>query len=209
MDLKLKQLIDIKLEKTKKALENNQFEVYIVEKDEVNHLIDTLIVDKSSCTVGGSVTLSELSILDTLKNKDIVYYDRYDSSIDAKEVFRKAFECDYYITSSNAITEDGQLYNIDGNGNRVAAMIYGPSNVIVVAGYNKVVKDMEAAEKRLQEIAAPANCLRLNRETPCVVTGSCMDCKSPKRICSSFVRIARSHEKNRIKVILVKEHLGY
>ena len=111
--------------------------------------------------------------------------------------------------SSNAITENGELYNVDGNGNRVAALVWGPKSVIVVAGYNKIVKDIDEAKTRVREIAAPSNAARLGCDTPCTKTGHCMDCSSSKRICATTVITGRQRVENRIKVILVGEELGY
>ena len=111
--------------------------------------------------------------------------------------------------SSNAITEKGELYNVDGNGNRVAALIWGPKNVIIVAGYNKIVKDIDESRARIEEIAAPANATRLGCDTPCTKTGHCMNCASPKRICATTVITGWQRVQNRIKVILVGEELGY
>ena len=114
-----------------------------------------------------------------------------------------------YITSTNAVTENGELYNVDGRANRVAAMLYGPLSVVVIAGYNKIVRDLEEAEMRVKETAAPMNCVRLKRGTPCTVTGKCMDCNSEGRICADKVVMTRQMAKGRVKVILVAEELGY
>ena len=130
-----------------------------------------------------------------------------------------AFCADAYLTSSNAITEQGELFNVDGNCNRVAAMLFGPKSVIVVAGYNKIVANLEEAVLRLKKVAAPANCIRLNRDTYCAHAGECKGvcgsmtegCSSPDRICAGYTVIAKQQPKyaGRIKVILVGEELGY
>ena len=124
-------------------------------------------------------------------------------------MFRKSFYADVYLTSTNALTLDGKLLNVDGNGNRVAAMIYGPKKVVVLTGINKLVKDEAAAIERIQMIAAPANCVRLNKDTPCTKVGNCVDCLNPKRICASHVKIDRSQTKDRIHVILMMKEAGY
>ena len=121
---------------------------------------------------------------------------------------RKAFSADTFIASTNAVTLQGELVNIDGHGNRVSAMIFGPKQVIIVAGYNKIVEDEEAAKKCIREIAAPANSVRLHKQTPCSKTGSCQDCYSKDRICSSYVKINYDKE-DRIRVILIAEAYGY
>ncbi len=124
-------------------------------------------------------------------------------------MYRESFYADTFLCSTNALTEAGELYNIDGNGSRVAPMIYGPKQVIIVAGINKIVKNLEEAEKRVRNYAAPLDAKRLNKKTPCVSLGYCVDCKSEERICNSFVVIKRQFTKDRIKVILVGKFLGY
>lgn len=112
-------------------------------------------------------------------------------------------------SSANAITENGELYNVDGNSNRVAALVYGPDSVIVVAGYNKIVPDIDAAVQRVKKVAAPINAVRLHCETPCAKVGECMNCHSEGRICCNYVVSAQQRHKNRIKVVLVGEELGF
>ena len=121
----------------------------------------------------------------------------------------RPFFADCYLTSCNAVTEQGELYNVDGNANRVAAMTYGPKSVICVVGYNKIVPNLEAAVARVEQVAAPANAVRLHRKTPCTVTGRCEDCHSPDRICCTTVIHRQQRVPGRIKVILVGEELGY
>jgi hypothetical protein len=120
----------------------------------------------------------------------------------------KALNCGSFIMSSNAITEDGQLFNIDGKGNRVAALIYGPENVIIIAGMNKVVQDMDAAYKRVRGYAAPANAQRFDLDTPCKKIGECADCLSASTICAQFVQTRICKPAGRIKVVLIGEELG-
>ena len=124
-------------------------------------------------------------------------------------MFREAFFCDTYLTGTNAVTEEGELYNVDGNGNRVSAMIFGPKSVIVVAGYNKIVPNLEAARKRVREVSAPANAVRLDTKTPCKIIGTCRDCHSDERMCCSYVTLGQQRIKGRIKVIIVGESLGF
>ena len=158
-----------------------------------------------------------------LSNGDYTLYNRNREGITPEEIsdiYRKAFSCDAYITSSNAITEKGELYNVDGNSNRVAAMLFGPRKVIVVAGYNQIVKDIDEAIERVKNVAAPVNCMRLGIDNYCSKTGSCISCsekdadmpsgcKSDSRICCNYTVMAQQRNKDRVKVILVAEQLGY
>lgn len=213
MDNHTNSLEQIQLERVKKALEKNNMEAYIVaNKEEVTTLIRQLIPNHSSVSVGGSQTLFEMGIIDLLRTMDIEYQDRYVQGLSREEmtqIYRQAFLCDYYISSSNAITLNGELYNVDGTSNRVAALSFGPSNVILVVGKNKIVKDLEAAKTRVEMIAAPANCIRLNKDNPCVQIGQCANCTSDTRICCTYVIHKKQNIKNRIKVILVNEDYGY
>lgn len=213
MDINVKTLMDLKIERTKNALLYNNMETIVVEnKKELQNVIEQMILPKSKVSVGGSQTLFEAGIIDLLRQMDIQFNDRYDPNIKPEEMndlHRLAFSADYLIMSSNAVTEDGLLYNVDGNGNRLAALIFGPKNVIVVVGYNKIVKDIDEAVQRVKSIAAPANALRLNKDTPCTNFGECRNCRSRDRICSHFVTTGYQSHKGRIKVIIVKEKLGY
>ncbi len=210
MDTNLKQILKTQAEIAKKHLEDRQFECTIVEDEkEALELIKTMVKPGCSVSVGGSVTLFETGVIDWLENnKEIEYLDRYHAE-DPHEVFRKAFSADVYLTSTNALTMDGKLFNVDGNGNRVAAMIYGPKKVVVLTGINKLVKDEEAAIERVNTIAAPANCVRLNKDTPCTKVGRCVDCLSPSRICAAHVTLDRSQTKGRIHVIVMMKESGY
>ena len=213
MDKNKYEVIKIKMLRTAEALKKNNFYCKCAEnREEALEIVKSLINEGDSVSVGGSVTLSELGILEMLKDGPYNYLDRYEKGLSRaqmEEIYVKSLMTDVYLTSSNAITEDGELYNIDGNSNRVAAMLYGPKSVIVVAGYNKIVKDLDAAKIRLKEIAAPANAIRLNMGTPCTITGKCCDCSSENRICANTIIMARQRKKDRIKVILVAEELGY
>ncbi|MEG0165794.1 lactate utilization protein [Anaerorhabdus sp.] len=194
----------------KAKLELHQFKVSVVEnKEECIELLKECISPAETVAVGGSMTLFEAGIIDYLEHKtDIHYLDRYHTE-DAVEIYHQSLLSDVYITSSNAVTLDGKLYNVDGTGNRVAALTYGPDRVLVVVGWNKLVKDIDSAIERVEQIAAPTNAVRLNRGTPCTTLGYCVHCESEKRICSTQVITTRSHIKERIHVIIVKENLGY
>ena len=203
--------IDLMFERCKKNLEKRLMQVTICENcEEVKTLLYDMIEEGSIVSDGGSMTLLDEGIIEKLQSKKITYDSHnHARSLEAKqEVMRRAFHADYFLTSSNAITMNGELINIDGNGNRVAAMIFGPKKVIVVAGYNKLVEDEQAAITRIKTLAAPANCIRLNTNTPCKVTGVCGDCLSSDRICCSYVKIDFDRNR-RFHVILVKQDLGY
>lgn len=184
---------------------------YCETTEEANALILSLINENSIVSFGGSMTLKDMGTLDLLRegNYDLLDRGTAANSSEAKEIYRKAFTADTYLTSTNALTLDGRLVNIDGNGNRVAALIYGPDQVLVVAGMNKVSSDLDDALNRVSNFAAPPNTQRLSRNTPCSKTGFCNECQSDDCICSNTVITRRSHVENRIKVILVGEVLGY
>ncbi len=214
MDVNTDFIWRVKLEKLVKKLQENQMDAFIVDsKEEILLLLDSLLKPGSTVNAGGSMTLQETGILDYLRKGDFIFFDRNNPDVksgeEIKAIYRQAFSADYYFASTNAITADGWLYNVDGRGNRVAAMIYGPENVIIVCGRNKWVKDLDAAIERNREIAAPGNCVRLSKKTPCALSGSCEDCKSPDRICNEFTIIKRNLPKGRIKVILLNFEAGY
>ena len=192
-------------------LRSNRMEAYYVKtSEEALELVKSLIPEGSVCRVGGSRTLHETGIIGLLENGNYEYRDSH--TVPAEEVEtarREAFFADYFLASANAITDDGEFYNVDGAGTRVAPSIYGPKNVILVAGTNKLVTDVAAADDRLRNLAAPANAKRLGCKTPCAETGTCMNCKSPSRICCSYTLLGYQRIPNRIKVIIVGEHLGY
>ena len=171
----------------------------------------SLMPEGSSVTWGGSMTLTECGLMDALKtaNYEIIDRDTAKTPGEAREMYARQVMADYYLMSSNAITMDGELVNIDGRANRVSCLCWGPQNVIVIAGMNKVASDVESALKRVRNAAAPANTVRLNKNTPCSQTGRCGDCYSPDCICSQVLITRRSSTPNRIKVILVGEELGY
>ena len=158
------------------------------------------------------MTLSESGIMNMLQNRtDITLLDRSKAkdAAETKQIYHDALSSDVYFMSSNAITKDGELINIDGNGNRVAALIYGPEHVVLVVGMNKVVSTVDDGIRRVHDIAASANGVRLSKSTPCAVTGFCHDCLSPECMCSHTVITRRSGVADRIHVILVGETLGY
>lgn len=171
----------------------------------------SLMPEGASVTWGGSMTLTECGLMDALRtaNYEIIDRDTAKTPEEARVMYSKQVMADYFLMSTNAITIDGELVNIDGRSNRVSCLCWGPQNVIIIAGMNKVAPDVESAIKRVRNMAAPANCVRLNKNTPCAQTGKCGDCYSQESICSQVLITRRSSAPNRIKVILVGEELGY
>lgn len=211
------------IETTMKNLERNNIKPFYVEKrEEVVPLIKTLVKKGESISCGGSVTLHECEV-DTkiLKSGDYDFIDRSGlQGEELREAYGKAFMCDTFFTSSNAVTEGGELYNVDGNSNRVACIVYGPRQVIMVVGKNKIVPNINAAVERVKKSAAPPNTVRLSCDTPCAKLGECVSlsnenaficdgCHGESRICCNYVISAQQRHKDRIKVIIVNENLGY
>lgn len=171
----------------------------------------SLMPEGSSIGWGGSITLNEIGLIEAVKNGPYDVIDRATARTpeDTKSIYSRIIGANFFLMSTNAITLDGQLVNIDGHGSRVAFLCYGPDHVIVVAGMNKVVKDVETGIQRVKAVAAPPNAVRLERNTPCTITGTCSDCQAPGCICCQTVITRRSSVPQRIKVILVGEELGY
>ena len=167
-----------------------------------------IITEGSSVTMGGCQSAREIGLVDALKEGNYNFIDR-DNYEDKREAMLLAYDADYFLSSANAMTEDGIIINIDGNSNRVSAIAQGPKKVVFIVGMNKVCKDVDAAMKRARNIAAPVNAQRFGLSTPCAKTGSCMDCKSPDTICCQFLMTRFSKHADRIHVILVNEELGY
>ncbi|WP_446899380.1 lactate utilization protein [Clostridium sp. LBM24168] len=202
-----------RIRRTMENLEKNNMDAYLVDNEKgLLEKLKLLIKEGNTVSVGGSMTLFETGVIGFLRNGKYNFIDRYKNGLkpeEIKDIFRRSFFCDDYITSSNAVTENGELYNVDGNGNRVAAMIYGPEQVIVIIGVNKIVKNLEEAIERVKYNAAPANTKRLNLDTPCTKVGYCIDCKAEGRICNDYVLIKRQNVKGRIKVIILNKDFGY
>lgn len=202
-----------RIQKTMENLRLNRMKAYYAENSaEACDIVRGLVKNDKLITSGGSMTLKECGVIDMLCGEfGEAYLDRSAGKDrdEVEEIMRKAFTSDTFLSSTNALTEDGELYNVDGNGNRVSAMIYGPKQVIVIAGVNKIVKDLAEAKERVEKIAAPKNTVRLERATPCVKTGVCGHCHSEDRICCSYVTLAQQRVPDRIKVIIVNENLGY
>lgn len=184
---------------------------YCLTKQEALDKALSFLNDDDVVSWGGSMSLAEIGLLEALKKGPYTVLDRSTATNKEEnlEIQRKAFFSDAYFLSTNAITMDGMLYNIDGMGNRVAAMIFGPKEVIIIAGINKICLDEDEALKRVSNVAAPMNTLRLNQNTPCTKLGKCAQCLTPDTICSHTVITRNSKPAGRIKVILVGETLGY
>ena len=209
------------IENTIKNLEKNNIEaLYVESKEDVVPLIEKLVPQGSTVAVGGSVSLDESGVLSHLRSGRYEFFDRYAQGLsreEVMEVYRKSFGVDAYFCSSNAVTEEGELYNVDGNANRISAIAFGPKTVIMVVGVNKIVKNIDEAVKRVKTIAAPKNCRRLDCRTYCFEKGHCMDmdggmgkgCDSSQRICRHYLVSAKQAVMGRIKVIIVNEELGY
>lgn len=195
-----------------KNLEKRQMEGYYcrTSEDAVKKVLE-LMPAGSSVGWGGSMTLTESGLMDAVKNGDYVVNDRETAKTkeDQKEMYAKILNSDFFLMSTNAITLDGQLVNIDGRGNRISFLCYGPEQVVIVAGMNKVEADVDSAMKRVRNVASPKNTVRLNKNTPCAATGKCGDCLSPDCICAQMLVTRFSIVPGRIKVILVGEELGY
>ena len=211
MDANKKKAMQGRIKKTLEALErNNMNAAYVNTDEEALKLVMSLVPEGSYTATGGSMTLRETGIMDYLESKT-----------DLHKEYRDAYNASYYLASANAVTEHGELYEVDGRSNRISAMYFGPEKVIVVAGINKIVNDLRSAVERVKMLAAPPNCNRLDKDTPCTKLGHCVSpyfderhlfalgCEADGRVCSNAVIFARQNVKGRITVILVGEEYGY
>ena len=195
-----------------KNLERRHFEAhYCHTAEDIISKVKSIIPEGSSITWGGSMSIRDIGLTQALKDGNYVVYDRDDVTTAEEKlaVYRKAFEVDYYLASTNAISEDGVLVNIDGNGNRVAAITWGPKHVIFVVGLNKVAQDVGAALQRARSTASPINAARFDIDTPCQKDGICHNCNSPQSICNYIHFLRNSHPEKRHIVILTDLNLGY
>lgn len=204
------------------ALRKNNMEVVCVDTAaDVVPLLRTMIKTGETVAVGGSQSLADADVLSLLRNGDYRFLDRYAPGLtpdQIREIFVGSLGADVYLCSANAVTEKGELYCVDGNANRIAALCYGPRSVILVVGKNKIVPDLAAAHRRVKTVAAPRNTARLGCDTPCAKTGVCCavdstdptdGCSSASRICCSYLTLGKQRTEGRIKVILVDEPLGF
>ncbi|MBR0514629.1 MAG: lactate utilization protein [Clostridia bacterium] len=167
-----------------------------------------LIPEGSSVTMGGAMSAHEIGLVDALKKGNYHFIDR-DAIADKRAAMLAAYDADFFLTSANAMTSDGEMVNIDGNANRVSAIAQGPKKVLVIVGMNKICGDLDSAMKRARNVAAPINAQRFGLNTPCSKTGACMNCKSPDTICCQFLITRYSRHADRIHVILVNDSLGF
>jgi L-lactate utilization protein LutB len=223
MDNNKKAVREMRIKRVGEALKRNNMEFYYAESAaDVKGIVESLMKDGNTVTHGGSVSIAECGIRELLNSGKYNYLDRSKATTpeEIKATYRASFSADVFITSANAITEDGVLYNVDGNSNRIAAIAFGPDSVIVIAGYNKIVRDLHEAEVRVKTEAAPPNCVRLDCATYCKEKGECVSltkpgsqmydgCSGDGRICCNYLISAQQRHKGRIKVILVGEELGY
>lgn len=194
------------------ALESRNMEAYYVEtKEEAVKKALELIQKGSTISMGGAASVKECGLYDAVSNGDYVFYDRdrVNTQEEKEEIALRAFSADWFLGSVNAMSENGVFINIDGNANRVAAYAYGPKNVLLIVGMNKIVKTEADAMSRARNEAAPINAQRFGIDTPCSKNGTCFDCKSPQCICCQILTTRFSRIKDRFKIILVDENLGF
>ena len=181
---------------------------YAASAEEAKKIALDLIPEGSSISMGGGMSVHEIGLVDALKEGSYNFIDR-DKAEDKRAAMLAAYDADFFLSSCNAMTEDGILVNIDGNSNRVSAICQGPRKVLFIVGMNKVCDDVDGAMKRARNVAAPINAQRFGLDTPCCKTGSCMNCKSPDTICCQFLITRFSRHEGRIHVILVNDTLGF
>ncbi len=199
-------------ERTIKALKKNNFEAaYFANSSAALTELWRMIPEGATVGVGGSLTLSQVDLGNELAKRAVRFLNPFARGLSAEEgekIRREIFSADIFISSSNAVTEDGKLFNIDATGNRVGPMIFGPKKVILICGVNKIVKDLAEAQKKVQEWTAPMNVKRLGYKTPCGSTGVCSDCSSPERICNAYVVLAKKPRRTDYMIFLIGEELG-
>ena len=192
-----------------KGLESrNMTGYYAADREAALRLALSLIPEGSSVTMGGAMSAHEIGLVDALKAGNYNFIDR-DACQDKRAAMLAAYDADFFLSSANAITEDGVMINIDGNSNRVSAIAQGPRKVLFIIGMNKVCPDVDSAMKRARSVAAPTNAQRFGLSTPCAASGTCMNCKSPDTICCQFLITRFSRHADRIHVILVNDSLGF
>ncbi len=181
---------------------------YAATKEDALKIALDLIPTGSSVTMGGAMSAHEIGLVKALKEGDYNFIDR-DAEADKRAAMLKAYDADYFLSSANAMTDDGVIVNIDGNSNRVSAIAQGPKHVLFIVGMNKICSDVDAAMKRARNVAAPTNAQRFGLNTPCSKTGACLNCKSPDTICCQFLITRYSRHEGRIHVIIVNDNLGF
>ncbi|MGD8980056.1 MAG: lactate utilization protein [Desulfobacterales bacterium] len=206
-----------RLTEVEETLTENNFEVFVAQNtDEAKSIVLEKIIPEiapKSVSWGGSLTFVATGLYDVFKNSDdFKILDTYDKSLSPEESLerrRQSLLVDLFITGSNAVTETGQLVNLDMFGNRIGALTFGPKNVVILVGRNKIVPDLDEAMFRIKNYAAPVNTMRLDKKTPCAKTSFCADCKSPDRICNTWTITEKSFPKKRVKIVLINKDLGF
>ncbi|RZB37026.1 MAG: hypothetical protein SRB2_01530 [Desulfobacteraceae bacterium Eth-SRB2] len=217
MDKPIDKFWRTRLTDLKKVLDSNNFETFVAENiDEAKNIVLEKIIPETSPTSvswGGSLTFTATGLYDTLKKRgDLKVLDTFEKNLTPEESLerrRRSLLVDLFITGSNAVTEAGQLVNLDMIGNRICGITFGPKHVIILAGRNKIVPDLDAAMFRIKNYAAPVNTMRLDKKTPCAKTSYCEECKSSDRICNTWTITEKSFPKGRVKVILINDDLGF
>ena len=203
---------ELQVERTIVALKKNNFDARFFPKaSEALAEVWKMIPEGSTVGYGGSLTLNQIGFIEEAQKRSVKFLNPFAKGLSPEEgdkIRRQILTADFFLSSSNAITEDGKLYNIDATGNRVGPMIYGPKKVILLCGVNKIVKDIDEAQKKVQEWTAPMNVKRLGYKNPCGQTGECSDCASPERICNAYVILAKKPRRTDILVFIIGEFLG-
>ena len=209
MDPNITKRNELLAQKVIKGLQSrNMTGYYAATREEALRIALSLIEKGSSVTMGGALSAHEIGLVDAVKTGDYRFIDR-NAYADKRQAMLDAYDADWFLSSVNAMSDDGELVNIDGNANRVSAIAQGPKHVLFIVGMNKVCSDLDSAMKRARGIAAPTNAQRFGLSTPCSRTGACMNCKSPDTICCQFLITRFSRHKDRIHVILVNDNLGF
>ena len=209
MDPNITKRNELLKDKVIKGLQSrNMTGYYAKDREEAKRIALSLIPNGASVTMGGAVSAHEIGLVDALRNGDYRFIDR-DAIEDKRAAMLAAYDADFFLSSVNAMTEDGVLVNVDGNANRVSCIAQGPKHVLFIVGMNKITPDVDSAVKRARNVAAPVNAQRFGLSTPCSKTGSCANCKSPDTICCQFLITRYSRHADRIHVILVNDSLGF
>ena len=217
MDKPIENYWKIRLANLKEALESNNFEVFVADgiKEAKDIVLEKIIpkTEAKSVSWGGSSTFIATGLYHALKeSSDMKVLDTYDKNLSPEETLerrRQSLLVDLYLTGTNAVTESGQLVNLDMIGNRIGGITFGPKHVIILVGRNKITADLDEALFRVKNYAAPVNTMRLGKKTPCAKTSYCEECKSPDRICNTWTITEKSFPKGRVKVVLIDEDLGF
>lgn len=216
MDMPIENFWSLRLENLKETLESNNFEVHIAaDAEAAKKIVLEEILPKTgarSLSWGGSMTVVQTGLYEALKKlPGVEILDTYEKGVppaDMLERRRRSLLVDFFVTGSNAVTETGKLVNLDMTGNRTGAIAFGPKNVVILVGRNKIVPDIEDAMLRIKNYSAPTNAMRLDKKTPCVKTGFCEECRSPDRICNTWTITEKSYPKGRIRVVLINGEFG-